>query len=189
LGKKEAALLEAGCYQRGTIIQTREYRAPEIILGMDFTCQTDMWSFACVAYELVVGSLLFDPKVHPDATSEERIDTLHLQEIFGLIGRPPEGYLTPENGVFVSRFARQGKFLFSTEAAVASPTNPRGGTAEVAVPHHSKRQHLWTAVTERLGPKRGELFFQFLMECLRWRPEDRITAEELKRHPWLASHR
>ena len=38
-----------------TYIQSRFYRAPEITLGLKYTSQIDMWSFACMAYELRKG--------------------------------------------------------------------------------------------------------------------------------------
>lgn len=42
-----------------TYIQSRFYRAPEIILGLPYDCSIDMWSFGCVLAEIVVGRPLF----------------------------------------------------------------------------------------------------------------------------------
>mmetsp|Transcript_35064 Transcript_35064/g.109575 ORF Transcript_35064/g.109575 Transcript_35064/m.109575 type:complete len:326 (+) Transcript_35064:84-1061(+) len=36
----------------GTIIQTRHYRAPEVVLGLPWTFPCDMWSIACIILEL-----------------------------------------------------------------------------------------------------------------------------------------
>ncbi|KNB45134.1 2-hydroxyacid dehydrogenase [Blastocystis sp. subtype 4] len=41
-------------------IQSRSYRAPEIILGIDFDERIDIWSLGCIAAELFTHSLLFD---------------------------------------------------------------------------------------------------------------------------------
>jgi serine/threonine-protein kinase SRPK3 len=41
-------------------IQTRSYRAVEVILGVEFGTPVDLWSVACVAFELATGGLLFD---------------------------------------------------------------------------------------------------------------------------------
>ena len=41
-------------------IQSRSYRAPEIILKMAFDERIDLWSLGCIAAELVTGELLFD---------------------------------------------------------------------------------------------------------------------------------
>lgn len=42
-----------------TYIQSRFYRAPEIMLGIKYTPAIDMWSFGCILYELFVGTPLF----------------------------------------------------------------------------------------------------------------------------------
>lgn len=42
-------------------IQTRQYRCPEVILGSKYSTPADMWSFACICFELAAGDVLFDP--------------------------------------------------------------------------------------------------------------------------------
>lgn len=42
---------------------TPQRRAPEVIIGWKYGTPCDMWSMACVVFELVTGDLLFDPKV------------------------------------------------------------------------------------------------------------------------------
>ncbi|KAK4791697.1 hypothetical protein SAY86_032110 [Trapa natans] len=42
-------------------IQTRQYRCPEVILGSKYTTSADLWSFACICFELATGDVLFDP--------------------------------------------------------------------------------------------------------------------------------
>jgi serine/threonine-protein kinase SRPK3 len=43
-------------------IQTRQYRSPEVILGLQYNERTDMWSFACMLFEMLTGDFLFDPR-------------------------------------------------------------------------------------------------------------------------------
>ncbi|KAL6560869.1 hypothetical protein OROHE_006046 [Orobanche hederae] len=43
-------------------IQTRQYRAPEVILQSGYSFPADMWSFACTAFELATGEMMFAPK-------------------------------------------------------------------------------------------------------------------------------
>jgi serine/threonine protein kinase len=52
-------------------IQTRQYRAPEIILGAGYSFSVDMWSFACIAFELATGEMLFTPKEGHDYSEDE----------------------------------------------------------------------------------------------------------------------
>ena len=42
-----------------TYIQSRFYRAPEIMLGIPYDCAIDMWSFGCIVSEMLLGFPLF----------------------------------------------------------------------------------------------------------------------------------
>lgn len=42
-------------------IQTRQYRSIEVILGGDYDVTADVWSVACMAFELATGDYLFEP--------------------------------------------------------------------------------------------------------------------------------
>ena len=42
-------------------IQTRYYRAPEIILKQKYNNKIDIWSIGCIIFELLTGHILFDP--------------------------------------------------------------------------------------------------------------------------------
>lgn len=64
-----------------TYIQSRYYRAPEVILhrGKDYTAAIDMWSFGCLAAELLTGLPLF-----PGEGEREQ-----LELYVGTLGSPP----------------------------------------------------------------------------------------------------
>ncbi|XP_010770162.1 homeodomain-interacting protein kinase 1-like [Notothenia coriiceps] len=49
----------------GTAVQSLWYRAPEVLLGMDFSEQIDMWSLGAVIAEIAAGFGLFpaDPRI------------------------------------------------------------------------------------------------------------------------------
>ena len=49
-----------------TYIQSRFYRAPEIILGIEYTAAIDMWSLGCIAAELHSGCPLFPGESEAD---------------------------------------------------------------------------------------------------------------------------
>lgn len=44
------------------IIQTRQYRSPEVIVGARWNDKADMWSMAVMVFELLTGEFLFDPQ-------------------------------------------------------------------------------------------------------------------------------
>jgi serine/threonine-protein kinase SRPK3 len=52
-------------------IQTREYRAPEVIIGTGYSFSADMWSFACLVFELATGDTLFAPRATEGFTEDE----------------------------------------------------------------------------------------------------------------------
>lgn len=37
-------------------IQTRQYRCPEVLLGAKYSTPADMWSLACLVFELITGA-------------------------------------------------------------------------------------------------------------------------------------
>lgn len=78
--------------------KTYEYRSPEVIMDLDCDEKSDIWSAACISYEIITAiyktsRYLFEPRnihlVENDAeTSTTEIDLNHLyliQEILGLI--------------------------------------------------------------------------------------------------------
>lgn len=43
-------------------LQTRPYRAPEVVFGCEFDFAVDMWSIGCIIYELITSDILFNHK-------------------------------------------------------------------------------------------------------------------------------
>lgn len=71
------------CYYEdlhSTYIQSRYYRAPEVIMKLGLTQAIDMWSLGCVVYELATGCILFQGK------NENEV----LKLIVKYKGRPPQ---------------------------------------------------------------------------------------------------
>merc|ERR1712228_576147 len=48
-------------------VTTRQYRSPEVIVGYPYCTAIDIWATACMAFELITGDYLFDPKDDKDA--------------------------------------------------------------------------------------------------------------------------
>ncbi|KAF9455511.1 kinase-like domain-containing protein [Collybia nuda] len=65
-------------------IQTRQYRAPEAILGKrDWDARADIWSVACVVFELLTAEFLFDPHGQGELFTK---DDDHMAQIIELLG-------------------------------------------------------------------------------------------------------
>ena len=44
---------------KSSVVNTRQYRAPEVILGLGWSFPSDIWSVGCILAELYCGDLLF----------------------------------------------------------------------------------------------------------------------------------
>lgn len=62
-------------------IQTRQYRCPEVLLGSKYSTPADMWSFACIIFELATGDVLFDPRSGEDFDRDEVVALLPLRAL------------------------------------------------------------------------------------------------------------
>ncbi|CAH8655600.1 unnamed protein product [Dicrocoelium dendriticum] len=80
----------SSCYtnkQIYTYIQSRFYRAPEVILGLPYGPPIDIWSFGCILPELYMGQPLF-----PGENEAEQ-----LSRIMEMLGLPPKQLLAKAN--------------------------------------------------------------------------------------------
>ncbi len=64
-----------------TYVQSRFYRSPEVILGINYNVSIDMWSFGCILAELYTGYPLF-----PGENEQEQLAC--IMEVMGV----PENY-------------------------------------------------------------------------------------------------
>ena len=69
-----------------TEIQTRQYRSPEVILGINYGPSADIWSFACMIFELITGDFLFEPRKGESYSKNDD----HLAQIMELLGKMPK---------------------------------------------------------------------------------------------------
>jgi hypothetical protein len=144
-------------------VQTRQYRAPEVILGAKYDTPIDIWSVACIVFELLTGDLLFEPK--SGKTFEKNDD--HLAQIQELLGRMP--YNLTQTGKFSSNFFnRKGELRYI------------------------KNLKFWPLKDVFLEKYKfsqinAQEASEFLLPMLRMVPSDRAKAKEMINHPWIRS--
>ena len=138
-----------------TYIQSRFYRAPEVILGATYDCGIDMWSLACILAELYTGYPLF-----PGENEAEQMAC--VMEINGV---PPRSLLDR---------SERGKKYFESSGEPKLVANSKG---KKRMPN-SKDLGSLLRCTDR-----G--FIDFLTRCLRWDVAERITPSDALRHPWV----
>ena len=142
-----------------TYIQSRFYRAPEIILGIPYTTGIDMWSFGCILAELTTGCPLF-----PGESEAEQL--LCMMEVKGI---PPQEVLMQST--------RRSNFFDGSKPKVVA--NSRG----------KKRYPGTRNLDEKLRTTDELFLDLIESKCyvgsLDWNPVTRITPTQALAHPWL----
>ncbi|XP_028652533.1 dual specificity tyrosine-phosphorylation-regulated kinase 3 isoform X1 [Erpetoichthys calabaricus] len=155
-----------------TYIQSRFYRAPEVILGSRYGMPIDMWSFGCILAELLTGSPLFP--------GEDEADQLAC--MMEILGMPPQKLLEQSKRAknFINSKGHPRYCITSTLAngtVVLSGSRSRRG--KMRGPPNSKD---WVMALKGCD---DPTFIDFLKKCLDWDPSTRISPNQALRHPWL----
>ncbi|RDW83586.1 putative protein kinase [Aspergillus mulundensis] len=148
------------------LIQPDGYRAPEVCLGCEWSYSVDIWNLGVMLWDLFYGRGPFDIPPGSDFHSypSGSTDEAHLAQIISLLGPPPRDLLS--RGTETSRyFDAQGQFRFPELIG--------------------KRDLALMAQDIDEDPEGRAQFVDFISGMLRWRAEDRPTAEDLLCHPWL----
>ncbi|KAB5556708.1 hypothetical protein DKX38_007617 [Salix brachista] len=142
-------------------IQTRQYRAPEVILRSGYSFSIDMWSFACTAFELATGDMLFAPKDGEGYSEDED----HLALMMELLGKMPR--------------------KIAIGGALSKDYFDRHGDLK-----RIRRLKFWSldrllVEKYKLSENDAREFAEFLCPLFDFTPEKRPTAEQCLQHPWL----
>ena len=144
-----------------TIIQTRQYRSPEVILGINYNESSDIWSLACIVFELITGDFLFNPISSEDFCKNDS----HLCKFMEICGKMPKNFV--ERGLYWKKyFDKDGKLKRIKDVRHFSLKNI------LVQKYHIKENE-------------AQALVDFLMPMLEYYPEKRISARELLRHPWF----
>lgn len=141
-------------------IQTRQYRCIEVLLGCGYGTAADIWSTACMAFELLTGDFLFEPHSGDNYSRDED----HVALIIELLGHLPKKLLK-------GQYARD--YL-----------NKRGEL------RHISKLKMWSlkdVLVEKYEWEEDEAedFCSFILPMLELDPNKRATAHQCLEHPWL----
>lgn len=163
-GKSGIKMIDFGssCFEKEkiyTYIQSRFYRAPEVILGIPYKLSIDMWSLGCVIAELLQGYPLF-----PGENEHEQL--LCQMEILGV---PPTHIIekSPKKNVYFNGY--EPKILPNSHGRIRSPAS------------RNLEEKLNCSDKELLDLISSKIY----IECLNWDPHFRITPIEALKHPWI----
>merc|ERR1719464_1540443 len=143
-------------------IQTRQYRSLEVLLGAGYGTPADIWSTACMAFELATGDYLFEPHSGEDYSRDED----HLAHIIELAGHIPRNIAM--SGKYSKEYFRK--------------------TGELRHITKLKPWPLYDVLTEKYEwePAQAKAFSDWLVPMLAFDPAERASAMDCIQHPFLA---
>ena len=147
-----------------TIVSTRHYRAPEIILGTGWSYPCDMWSIGCILIELLTGDALFQ--------THENIE--HLAMMRNVLGHMHTDVIKRSSKETIEKY-------FNSETYELSwPEGAKDIESERAV---QAVQPLDIMIRERFEcEETGTLLRHLLSRLLEYDPDTRITAKDALNH-------
>lgn len=138
-----------------TYIQSRFYRSPEVLLGMNYSMPIDMWSLGCIVAELLTGYPIF-----PGENEQEQLGC--IMEVFG-----------PPDKAVLDQCSRKKLFFDSL------------GKPRVVVSTKGKRRRPSSKTLQQAIKCDDEAFLDFVARCLRWDPEKRLKPDEAMLHEFI----
>ncbi|PVU90304.1 hypothetical protein BB559_004695 [Furculomyces boomerangus] len=147
-----------------SVVSTRHYRAPEIILELGWSFPCDLWSVGCIMLELLTGEVLFQ--------THENLEHLAMME--ALIGKTPTNIISKMSNKLRPQFYYHNILAY-----------PNAETSEKSL--RNVRQIL--PLNKLVNPSVGiihEQLYDLLSKLLRFNPEERLTALEALSHPFFS---
>ncbi|KAF2462143.1 hypothetical protein BDY21DRAFT_368265 [Lineolata rhizophorae] len=142
-----------------TYIQSRFYRSPEVIMGIEYGLPIDIWSFGCILAELFTGYPIF-----PGENEQEQLAC--IMEIFG----PPSRDLVET--------ADRKKLFFDSNGKPRVTVSPKG-----------RRRRPSSKTLNQALKCDDPAFLDFLSRCLRWDPAIRLKPDEALQHDFITGKR
>lgn len=153
--------LGSSCFQTDHLcsyVQSRSYRAPEVLLGLPYDKKIDIWSLGCILAELCTGNVLFQ---------NDSPATL-LARVIGIIGPIDQAMLAKGRDTY--KYFTKNHMLYER--------NQETSRLEYLIPKKSSLRH-------RL-PMGDQGFIDFVGHLLEINPKKRPSASEALKHPWLS---
>eukprot|EP01084_Bolivina_argentea_P311584 539378_1 len=140
------------------LIQTRHYRAPEVVLEMPWKRPVDVWSVGCVILEFLYGSMVFNTHCPID----------HLNQMQKMIGTIPRDLIRSSSD-------NKYKQLF----------HHPDGTLKLQDARRSRAQAKRLDSYFNLHKLEHRHLYDLVSRCLKWRANERIYGHQLLKHEYF----
>lgn len=145
-----------------SIVSTRHYRAPEIILGLGWSFPCDIWSIGCILIEFYSGDALFQ--------THDNLEHLAMMEV--VCGSRFDSKITRQVKKDAAKYFRSGRLDYPN--AETSRTSRR----------FVKAMKTLRELINPVSPIQYA-FLDLLQRIFIYDPKQRITAKEALDHPFL----
>ncbi|XP_011019686.1 PREDICTED: serine/threonine-protein kinase AFC3 [Populus euphratica] len=146
-----------------SIVSTRHYRAPEVILGLGWSYPCDLWSIGCILVELCSGEALFQ--------THENLEHLAMME--RVLGPLPEHMILRANRGAEKYFRRGSRLNW-----------PEGAVSRESIRAVKKLDRLKLMISQHVDSSRSSLI-DLLHGLLKYDPSERLTAWQALNHPFF----
>ncbi|CAL5416554.1 unnamed protein product [Camellia sinensis] len=145
------------------VVSTRQYRAPEVILGLGWNYPCDLWSVGCILVELCSGETLFE--------AHENLEHLAMTE--RVLGPLPHHMIISADLGAEKYFKRSARLDW-----------PEGASSKESMRAVWKLPRLQNLIMEHVDHSAGDMI-DLWQGLLRYDPAERLTARETLRHPFF----
>ncbi|KAK9367963.1 kinase-like domain-containing protein [Lipomyces kononenkoae] len=148
-----------------SVVSTRHYRAPEIILGMGWSFPCDMWSIGCILVEFLTGEALFQ--------THDNVEHLAMMEV--VVGKPFDRTVTKAASKQAQKynyFLRSGRLDY-----------PNAQTTKTSKKYVRAMKSLDEIIPANDNFHR--LFLDLLKRIFIYDPSQRLAARQALDHPWF----
>jgi len=142
-----------------SIVQTRHYRAPEVVMELGWDQSCDVWSVGCIIFELAMGFMMFDTH-----SSHE-----HLAMMERILGQIPPKMAEKSKLKYFSK----GKLRWDEDSSSGRHVRRKVKPLMRYIPREERGNEDW------------EEMFQMINLMLRYEPSKRITLSECFELPFL----
>lgn len=150
-----------------SVVSTRHYRAPEIILSMGWSFPCDVWSIGCILVEFFTGDALFQ--------THDNLEHLAMME--AVLGKMPDDY---------RRKAETYKPEYFKHGALRYPTAETSKDSKKYVRQMKKLQDLInTPANQGQYAKHNSRFLHLLRQLLEFDAGKRIKVADALKHPYF----